>query len=200
MAEAGLRETRPLPVGSIGRHASGWWGMITVVMTEGALFAYLLFSYYYFAVQYGREFLPDDLPKFRLSLPNTIILLASSVAVWWGERAARRGERGRLLLGLAGGFLLGAAFMVIQVLEWRDKPFTMNSSSYGSLYFTITGFHMMHVLAGLIVLLALFAWSALGYFDRVRNAPVTIGALYWHFVDAVWLTLFFTFYITPHLG
>jgi cytochrome c oxidase subunit 3 len=200
MSDATLRETAPLPVGSIGRHASGWWGVLTVIMTEGALFAYLLFSYYYFAVQYGREFLPDRLPGFRLSLPNTIILLASSVAVWWGERAGRRGERGKLLVGLAGGFVLGAVFMAIQYLEWRDKPFAINSSSYGSLYFTITGFHMMHVLAGLIVLAALLVWTALGYFDRVRNAPVTIGAVYWHFVDAVWLTLFFTFYITPHLG
>ena len=56
----------PLPVGSLGRRAGGWYGMLAVIMTEGALFAYLLFSYYYFAVQYGREFLPPELPKFLL--------------------------------------------------------------------------------------------------------------------------------------
>jgi heme/copper-type cytochrome/quinol oxidase subunit 3 len=59
---------------------------------------------------------------------------------------------------------------------------------------------MAHVAIGLLVLAALFVWSLLGYFDIGRHAPVSIGAVYWHFVDAVWLTLFFTFYITPRLG
>jgi heme/copper-type cytochrome/quinol oxidase subunit 3 len=191
---------RRLPTGSIGRHASGWWGMMCLILTEGALFGYLLFSYYYLAVQYGRAWLPNELPHFRLSLPNTIILLLSSVAVWWGERNARQGRTGPLVAGLSAGFVLGAIFVAIQYNEWLDKKFTLSSSSYGSLYFTITGFHMAHVVVGLLVLAAMTVWSALGYFDRTRNAPVTIGALYWHFVDAVWLAVFFTLYITPYLS
>lgn len=199
MAEAAI-QSDPLPVGSVGHKVSGWWGMLTVIMTEGALFAYLLFSYYYFAVQYGRDFLPDELPKFRLSLPNTIILIVSSFVVWWGERGAKRGANGQLVLGLLGGFVLGTIFVVIQGFEWRDKAFTLASSSYGSLYFTITGFHMAHVLVGLVMLGILLVWSLLRYFDAERNAPVSIGAIYWHFVDVVWLTVFFTLYITPYLG
>ena len=189
-----------LSVGSIERGASGWWGMLTLILTEAFLFAYLLFSYYYFAVQYGRPWLPAELPSFRLSAPNTAILIVSSIAVWFGERGARQGSRWRLVLGLAAGLVLGAVFVGIQFREWMDKPFGLASHSYGSLYFTITGFHMAHVAAGLLVLAALLLWSALGYFDRARMAPVTIGAIYWHFVDAVWLTLFFTFYITPRLS
>jgi heme/copper-type cytochrome/quinol oxidase subunit 3 len=90
--------------------------------------------------------------------------------------------------------------MLIQGLEWGEKPFTMASAAYGSVYFTITGFHMMHVAAGLIFLVLLLIWSWLDYFDRERNAPLAIGIVYWHFVNAVWLALFFTFYITPRLG
>lgn len=191
---------KPLPTGSIGKKANGWWGMITLVATEASLFAYLLFSYFYFAVQYGRVWLPDKLPEFKLSLPNTIILLLSSAVVFWAERQARQGARWKLSAGLAVTFVLGAVFVGIQLMEWRNKTFTPSSSSYGSLYFTITGFHMAHVLAGLIVLLFLLIWSLLGYFDDRRNAPVTIGALYWHFVDAVWLVVFFSLYVTPHLG
>ena len=59
---------------------------------------------------------------------------------------------------------------------------------------------MMHVAAGVIILATLSLWSALGYFNRIRSAPVSIGAIYWHIVNAVWLVLFFTFYITPRLG
>jgi cytochrome c oxidase subunit 3 len=54
--------------------------------------------------------------------------------------------------------------------------------------------------AGVIMLSTVLWWSALGYFNRVRYAPIHIAALYWHFVDAVWLAVFFTFYITPLLG
>ena len=190
----------PVPVGSVGTRTSGWWGMACVIMTEASLFAYLLFSYYYFAVQFGRDWLPNELPSFRLSGPNTAILLLSSLAVWWGERGIRKGSRATLAAGLIAGILLGAVFVGIQYLEWADKPFTIASDSYGSLYFTITGFHMAHVVVGLVILAVLLLWSLLGYFDPVRHAPVKIGAIYWHFVDAVWLTVFFTFYVTPQLG
>ena len=92
------------------------------------------------------------------------------------------------------------AFLVVQYFEWAGKPFSLASSSYSSLYFTVTGFHMAHVVVGVIMLWALFVWSLMGYFNRVRYAHIHIGALYWHFVDAVWLAVFFTFYITPLLG
>ncbi len=104
------------------------------------------------------------------------------------------------MLGLVVGIVLGAIFVVVQYFEWMDKPFTLSSTSYSSLYFIVTGFHMAHVVAGLVILLALTVWSALGYFGPGRTAPVSIGIIYWHFVDAVWLTVFFTFYVTPHLG
>lgn len=174
--------------------------MLCLIGTEASLFAYLLFSYYYFAVQYGRSWLPDKLPSFHLSGPNTAILILSSVAFWWGERGIKKSSRGQLALGLLVALLLGAAFMAIQLKEWLDKPFRPASNSYGSLYFTVTGFHMAHVAVGLLVLAALLVWTLLGYFNAERHAPITIGGAYWHFVDVVWLTVFFTFYVTPHLG
>ena len=58
---------------------------------------------------------------------------------------------------------------------------------------------MAHVVAGLLILLPLILWTAMGKFDARRRDPVSIGVIYWHFVDAVWLTVFFTFYVTPYL-
>lgn len=100
-----------ISVGSIDRRASGWWGMLTLILTEAFLFAYLLFSYYYFAVQYGRPWLPAELPSLHLSAPNTVVLILSSVAVWFGERGARQNSRLRLVLGLLIGLVLGAVFV-----------------------------------------------------------------------------------------
>jgi heme/copper-type cytochrome/quinol oxidase subunit 3 len=186
-----------VPVGGVGRRSMGWWGLVTLIATEGALFAYLLFAYYYVLVQVGPSWFPEKAPALRLALPNTIILLVSSGTVWWAERSIRRGARGAALGGLALTFLLGLAFLVIQLFEWKAKPYTIRSGSYGSLYFTITGFHMAHVTAGLIALLLIFIWCASGFLDGRRNVPLLIGAAYWHFVDVVWLFVFFTFYLVP---
>jgi len=196
MSESALRR---LPVGSVGHKSFGWWGMLTVIMTEGSLFAYLLFSYYYFLVQYGRTWIPEK-PSLALALPNTAILLFSSLCVWWGETGAELGRTRRRSVGLAAGVVLGIVFLCVQALEWAEKPFTPASSSYGSAYFITTGFHMAHVVVGVLMLFAVLLWSLLGLFDRERHAPLSIAALYWHFVDLVWLTIFFTFYLTPYIG
>ncbi|HTT82296.1 MAG TPA: cytochrome c oxidase subunit 3 [Rhizomicrobium sp.] len=191
-----------LPVGAIDTRATGWWAMIFVVFTEGSLFAYLLFSYYYLAVQphLPGTFPQGGTPSLTLALPDTIILLLSSVAVAWAQFHIERNDKRYLVWGLGIAAILGMIFVVIQYFEWSGKPFTLASSPYSSLYFTVTGFHMAHVVVGVCMLWALFAWSAMGYFNRIRYAHIHIGALYWHFVDAVWLFVFFTFYITPLLG
>lgn len=201
MAEEHTLEGR-LPVGAINTRASGWWAMIFTVFTEASLFAYLLFSYYYLAVQ---PHLPGTFPEggqpdLKLALPNTIILLASSVAVAWAQFGIEHGSKWRLTLGLGIGALLGLVFLVIQYFEWAEKPFPLSSTPYSSLYFVITGFHMAHVVVGVAMLAALTWWSSRGLFNRVRYAHIHIGALYWHFVDVVWIAVFFTFYLTPLLG
>lgn len=190
----------PLPVGSRGRLSSGWWGMWSVIATEAALFAYLLFSFYYVASQAHGPWPAAGLPKLRIALPDTLILVAASGTVWWGERGVRRGHRGQLRLGLAATLVLGIIFLGLQMLEWRDKSFTPASHAYGSLYFTITGFHMAHVVAGLVMLACLLLWALLGYFDVRRHSAVSIGAVYWHFVTVVWLFVFATIYVSPYLG
>jgi cytochrome c oxidase subunit 3 len=198
MVDVTLAQPR-VPVGSIRLRGTGWWGMIMLILTEAALFVYLLFSFYYFALQSPGNFLPQHPPPLTLALPNTVILLLSSVAIWWADVGARRSRRGPLVIGLAIALVLGIAFVTIQLFEWREQTFTIRSSEYGSLFFTITGFDMAHVVVGLLILLTLLCWSALGYIGGRRSAPVLIGAAYWYFVNAVWLAVFFTFYLTPYL-
>ncbi|MBV9862686.1 MAG: heme-copper oxidase subunit III [Alphaproteobacteria bacterium] len=198
MVDTASAHGRALTVGAIARRGTGWWGLLTVIATEAALFVYLLFSYFYYDVQFGRGWLPDP-PSFRYSLPNTIILVASNIAAWVAARGIQRGGRGRLVVGILVALLLGVAFCVLQVLEWRSLTYTLNANTYSSVYFTTGGFHLAHVVVGVLILLLLLLWSVLGYFDRLRHTPVLIGTAYWHFVLAVWLAVFFSFYVTPYL-
>lgn len=191
-----------LPVGALDTRASGWWAMIFTVFTEASLFAYLLFSYYYLAVQPHPPgtFPEGGAPALGIAAVNTAILLASSVAVGWAQLGIEHNKRWRLVAGLGIGAVLGIIFLGIQWFEWADKPFGLSSTPYSSLYFVITGFHMAHVVVGVLMLLALTFWSWRGLFNSHRFAHIHIGALYWHFVDAVWIAVFFTFYVTPLLG
>jgi heme/copper-type cytochrome/quinol oxidase subunit 3 len=189
-----------LPVGSIGHHATGWWAMLGVIATESALFGYLLFSYFYIAAQPHTGVFPPELPRLTLALPNTIILLLSSVTVWLCERAARDGKENTELLGISATLALGIIFVIVQMFEWKNKMSSLHSSVYGSLYFTTTGFHMAHVAIGLLMLVAVLVWRLRGYFGPHRHAYVSIAAIYWHFIDAVWLCVFFTYYLVPYLS
>lgn len=192
-------ERRVLPVGSTDGRDAGWWGMMCLIATEASLFAYLLFGYFYFAAQFGRTWLPEKLPEFTLSLPNTVILAVSSLAVWWAERSIKRGGKAGLVAGLIAAIVLGAVFVGIQLVEWSRKGFPLSANSYSSFYYITTGFHMAHVAVGLFLLIGVALWSCFGWFDERRHGPVSIAAAYWHFVDAVWLAVFASYYVLPRV-
>lgn len=199
MAEPVQLQGEPLPVGSAGKLSGGWWGVQTLIVTEACLFGYLLFCYFYLAAQSEQIWPPDGLPGLLVPGANTLILLASSACVWIGERGIHQSRTGRSIAGLTAAIVLGSCFVAIQLMEWSNKPYGMTTDLYGSLYFTITGFHMAHVIIGLAVLSLLVVWAALGYFDSRRYAAMTIGGAYWHFVDVVWLFVFSTLYLFPYL-
>src|ERR1700749_4426776 len=91
-----------LPVGAMDIRASGWWAMIFTVFTEASLFAYLLFSYYYMAVQpHAPGTFPEGgAPPLGIAAVNTAILLTSSVAVGWAQLGIERNNKWRLVAGL----------------------------------------------------------------------------------------------------
>jgi cytochrome c oxidase subunit III len=190
---------QPLPVGSDGKLSGGWWGVLALIVTEGSLFGYLLFAYFYLAAQTEQQWPPTGLPDLLLPGINTAILLLSSVCVWTSERCIRKKQTRWAIAAMALAIVLGACFIGMQLNEWDKKTYGMTSDLYGSLYFTITGFHLCHVMIGVVILLLLLVWISLGYFDDRRYAAVAIGGVYWHFVDVVWLFVFTSLYIFPYL-
>jgi len=128
---------------------------------------------------------------------NTIILVVSSVPVRLGVKSIQRGRRAALNFWLVVTLLLGIAFLIIEAIEWGQKPFSPRTNAYASMFFTITGFHYAHVAVGLLMLVVVLLRNVAGHFHAHRHLAVENTALYWHFVGAVWIFVFLTFYITP---
>ena len=116
-------------------YPTGWWGMVVLIMTEAMIFAGLLASYFFV-----RAISPEwplghiEPPELRRISLFTVVLLGSSVPVFWAEAAIRRGDQRRLRLGLLLSFLLGAAFMVNLVFEYEELHFGVRDTAYASLY------------------------------------------------------------------
>ena len=199
MVNANQLLVRPLPVGSKGKLSGGWWGVLALIVTEGSLFGYLLFAYFYLASQAEQHWPPAGLPDLLLPSINTAILLVSSVCVWASERCIQKKQTRWGIAAMALAIILGACFVGIQLNEWDKSTYGMTSDLYGSLYYTITGFHLLHVVIGLAILLLLLVWISFSYFNEKRHIAITIGGVYWHFVDAVWLFVFATLYLFPYL-
>lgn len=197
-----LEET--LPHHASGSRAFGWWGLVWLIATEATLFAMLIASYFYVRFRSGRVWPPDGIDPPDLALPAlmTVLLLSSSIPVHLAERAAKQGNNRVLRLGLGAGFCLAAAFLALTWgVEWPETlhEFGPTTNAYGSMFFTITGFHGAHVLVGLAFNLWAQVRARAGAFGPERHLTIQNLALYWHFVDVVWVAVLLTLYVSPHL-
>jgi cytochrome c oxidase subunit III len=192
-----LRGMSPYSQGSDGLLYWGFWGILAI---ETTVFSALVASYYYLRFA-GGPFPPPghDAPELLLPTLNTLVLLASSALVWWGDRGIEKGNSRRLALGLAAGIALAIVFLVLKVVEYGDPDYRWDSHAYGSAIWTIVGFHSAHV-ATLVMkttVIGYLAWR--GYFNERRRMGVTVNGIYWHFVVLIWLPLYATIYLAPRL-
>jgi heme/copper-type cytochrome/quinol oxidase subunit 3 len=178
----------------------GWWGLAWLVATEATLFGGLLSAWFFTRAAADRwpegGIAPPELGRITVF---TVVLLASSLPLVWGEAAIRRGHVRGLRVALALSFLLGAAFLANQVVDYRDLTFGIRDNAYASLFYVTTGLHGMHVAVGLVLSLAVQAKVAAGRIDADDHLSVRVFSLYWHFVDVVWIAVFSSLYLSTHV-
>jgi cytochrome c oxidase subunit 3 len=186
-------------------------GTIVWLSSELMFFA-ALFAIYYTL----RATTPDlwDERTLLLELPlasiNTTILVLSSVTCQLGVWAAERGQVGRMgglfqvsKWGLREWFvvtyIMGAVFVAGQVYEYAvlwSEGLTLSSDPYGSIFYMATGIHGMHVTGGLIAFLFVLGRTFMARrFTHEQATSAIVVSYYWHFVDVVWIGLFFSIYI-----
>lgn len=178
--------------------SAAFWGMAMAITTEAMLFAGLLSSYFFLRATSDQW--PQGgiaLPDLRLAIPFTVVLLSSSIPVWYAERSIERGNVAGLRLGLAIAWVLGAAFVAYTAYEFSNSEFDIGENAYASIFDVTIGLHALHVIAGLAGSVGVQAKAWTGRIDGRRHRSVRLWAMYWHFVDAVWIAVFTSLYLSP---
>jgi cytochrome c oxidase subunit 3 len=136
-------------------------------------------------------------PIFGIGLPtiNTVELLVSSVTMQLAVNAIKKGDRKGLRNWLIPTLVLGILFLIGQGYEYTRLGFLPNNGVFAAVFFTLTGFHGAHVTGGVLMNLYVFTRTLGGQFTKNRHLAVEAASIYWHFVDVVWIGLFYTIYI-----
>jgi cytochrome c oxidase subunit III len=178
----------------------GTWGIALTIATEGTLFV-CLFASYFFLENNKDRWAIDHPPKELYAFIMLAILVSSSFVLHWGERQVKRQRYGAARIALGITILMGLVFLAIQSVEYLDhwKDLTPYSDSYGSIFYTITTFHAAHVIVGLLILIYTLILPRYSPALRSPYRPYHVAALYWHFVDIVWVFVVGLLYVMPNL-
>ncbi len=194
-----IRETATLPNIQEDDH---WMrlGMKLFLMSEAAIFG-AFFAHHYNARGYLPEWPPPGAPHLDTTLPAiaTLILMSSSVTMEFAHIMLKRGRRTASKWLTLLTIVMGVVFLGFQGHEWGflktyDK-LTLQSGVFGTSFYMMTGFHGFHVATGILMLLIVWFRLRLGHFDPQRHFSFVAASWYWHFVDVVWIFLFFTIYL-----
>lgn len=176
---------------ALGAPAMGWF-----ILAEAPIF--LSFFASYWTVRLGAPSWPpagtSELPTL-IPLLMAAILVSSSFTIHVAEVKHEKGDLNGFVCWLSLTMLLGLGFLRLSAFEWSElihHGFIPATNSFGTMFFSITGFHAGHVFVGLAIFLAMLLPASIG---KTYGNFITAGSLYWHFVNAMWLFLVSPVYI-----
>ncbi len=182
-------------------------GMLLFITSEVMFFAGLFAAYFNVRANAAQwpPINPESGEAFRIAIfplvgPATVLLILSSFTCQFAVWAIRRNDRTAFLRNIAVTFGIGILFLIMQGIDYAElgrEGLTLSSGTYGTTYFTLTGFHGAHVFAGVIMLGVVLYRGMAGQFSARHHDAVEAVSLYWHFVDVVWILLFSLLYLLP---
>jgi cytochrome c oxidase subunit 3 len=186
----------PPPAHQSSRVEPQFLGMLLFIISEVMLFGAFFTAYFFI-----RVVADDPWPAEGMELPvdvagvNTAILISSSFTMHWALESARNENRNGLRAGILTTFLLGLAFLTIQVNEYVHVGFAPADNAQGSIFYGLTGLHGAHVFVGLLLLSFATTRAFRGHFSAKEHRGIEVPGIYWHFVDVMWIFVYSTIYI-----
>jgi cytochrome c oxidase subunit III len=180
------RHRKPIPLLVVG---------IVIFLGSELMFFASLFGMYFTLRAQNKPWTPEDVKVDLYRTLFTAVLVGSSFTMQHAVHHIRRGNVAAMRRWIWITAAMGVAFLAGQTYEWLHLSFSIATGPYGSAFFTMTGFHGLHVFAGLMVMLVILGRAAQGAYSRDEHAGVEVAAYYWHFVDIVWIALFTVLFI-----
>ena len=144
---------------------------------------------------------PHEIYDIPYTSVSSFVLLMSSLTMVLALNSIQRRDQKALRMWLLATAFLGLCFIGGQIYEFTtfvEEGLTLSTSTFGSAFFMLTGFHGAHVTVGILMLLTLYGLSLAGKLEDPNGArPVEFIGLYWHFVDIVWIVIFTVVYLVP---
>lgn len=174
----------------------GTVAMLCLIIGESAIFTIFVVAYIFYI---GRS-LSGPTPKI-LDVPifMTVCLLSSSITIMIAEHAIEHGRMALFTAFWALTMTLGIIFIVGTGFEWHDliynQGLTISTNLFGTTFYSLVGLHATHVILGLMMLGIVLIFTLLGRINQSHAERIKVLALYWHFVDAVWVVVFTVVYI-----
>ena len=168
--------------------------------SECLLFGGLISTYLIYRSRFAAGPAPGDIFDIPFTSVSSFVLLMSSLTMVLALSALQRGDIRNNRLWLLTTALLGSLFIGGQVYEFTTflrEGLGYTTSPFSSAFFTLTGFHGVHVSVGIVMLMSLYVSSLRGNLRRESAETVEIVGLYWHFVDVVWIFIFTVIYLVP---
>jgi len=171
-------------------------GMFALIIGESAIFTIFVVAYIYYIGRsaYGPTPQILDIPIF-----NSVCLISSSFTVMLAEHAIRHGRMRAFAALWALTILLGLEFLAGTAMEWRKlivvDGLTIRTNLFGTTFYSLVGLHATHVVVGLLMLSLVMLFTLLGRVEQRHAERIQVLALYWHFVDGVWVVVFTVVYL-----
>src|SRR5271156_535579 len=172
-------------------------GMACLIIAESAIFSIFVVAYLFYL---GKS-VTGPTPREVLETPIffTICLLSSSLTIHLASKELENGHRKTFLILWAITILLGALFLFGTGLEWHrliyQHGLTISTNLFGTTYYSLVGLHATHVTVGLLMLAVVLLFGLAGRVGPEQSGRVGVLAMYWHFVDAVWVVVFTVVYV-----
>ena len=189
-----------LPVLDISNKEPLWWGQLLLCMIEGSMFFMLIAIYFYLRLRV------DVWPGPGVILPGVVIptvaflpLIISTIGSYWASEAAKKDNRGGMILGLAVNLVFAGVFLALRFWQLRALNFNWATDAHGSIFWTILFLHTFDIVADLLMTAMLVGILVAGRHGGRTRLGVHVDSVVWYFLAAIWVPLYAVVYWAPRV-
>lgn len=200
-----LRKTFPVDVSDHSRFVPNraapiWWGIVGLILIELTVVTAFVVSYFYLRLM-SEQWPPEGVAPLDLLNPSLALalLLASCVTMWWAGKAISRNKYNQFVVSIFASVTLAGLVLPLRWQQFQEFGFRWDDHAYGSIVWTITGFHFTHVVSAVIGTVVVGILGLKRYFNKDRQIAVVVDTLYWNFVAVAWIPFYLVLYWVPRL-